>query len=63
MTAHTDSITLTCPICKRDHTAPLTRRIDIDADKSAKEKILRGGPFALVDLDYAAALMRGFEEV
>ena len=127
MAAHTDSIILTCPICKRDHSAPLTRRIDIDAglddrlveickglalsqfpasetcyvtdiryDTAGGQEVLhltlsdgtedfvlgfdslyqqvfdrfdpalpplRGGSFALVDLDHAAALMRGFEEV
>lgn len=61
MATHTDSITLTCPICKRDHSAPLTRRIDIDADKTAKEKLLQGAffYFSCPDCGYLSELHYG----
>ena len=61
MTAQTDLITLTCPICKLEHSAPLTRRIDLEAGKEAREKLLRGEYFyfSCPDCGYLSELHYG----
>lgn len=58
---HTGSVTLTCPICKRDHSAPLYRRIDAGEDSKAREKLLDGDffHFSCPDCGYLSELHYG----
>lgn len=55
------TITLNCPICKRDHNAKLWRRIDVGAEKGAKEKLLKGEFFHFIcpECGYASELHYG----
>lgn len=55
------SITLNCPICKRDHTAKLWRRIDVSTEKNAKGKLLKGEFFHFIcpDCGYVSQLHYG----
>lgn len=58
---HTGSVTLKCPICKRDHSAALYRRIDVSEDNKAKEKLLSGKffHFSCPDCGYLSELHYG----
>ena len=58
---HTGSVTLTCPICKRDHSAALHRRIDVGEDSKAREKLLVGTffHFSCPDCGYLSELHYG----
>lgn len=40
--SQTSTITLNCPICKRDHAAKIWHRIDVNVEKDAAEKLLKG---------------------
>lgn len=59
--AQTGTITLNCPICKRDHDVKLWRRIDVSTEKDAKEKLLKGEFFHFIcpDCGYASELHYG----
>lgn len=59
--SQTGTITLNCPICKRDHDAKLWRRIDIGTEKDAKETLLKGEFFHFVcpDCGYVSELHYG----
>lgn len=56
--SQTGTITLNCPVCKRDHDARLWRRIDVATEKDAKEKLRRGNFFHFIcpDCGYVSEL-------
>ncbi|MCD8366415.1 MAG: CpXC domain-containing protein [Clostridiales bacterium] len=59
--AQTNTATLTCPICKKDHEVPIWRKIDVQKQPEAKQALLEGTffDFSCPDCGYASRLHYG----